>query len=154
MDPATPNQNDVENNKKKKKELTNSNRKSVILTLQPLFKNGKFPHGVFTKIGKSFGVHSSTVKKIWDTHGHLGENALNEPAANFSNRQNRGRARVYQRDGRLVDAVKALPVSTRCTVRNLATSLKVSKSTVHRFLKKDQILTRQSSAIKPVLTTQ
>ena len=51
--------------------------------------------------------------------------------------------------------IKSLPTSTRHTSRDLASALKVGKTTILRFLKDtDGVLQRHTNAIKPSLTPE
>ena len=152
MDPQTPDNNKPEGNKKGKKELTDSNRKALVVTLQSTLKDGRFPHGTLTKVGKQFGVHRSTVKKIWQEKSHLARDALSIEAEWFSSRSNRGVKKILFRDDAFVETVQKIPVSQRRTIRDMAMALNVSVGCVHKMVHDEGILRKHNSSIKPTLT--
>ncbi len=54
--------------------------KSTFMTLEPLCKDGSFEYGVLTRIGKNFGVHRTTIKKLWNANTAFAGQALSIPA--------------------------------------------------------------------------
>jgi hypothetical protein len=151
---STPEPNDnVAIKGQKIKELTNSNRKSIVLSIASLSKDGVVPRGVFGSVAKNFEVHRTTVKRLWDQYSDVAGNALNIPAKKFSRRGNRGCPRVYEATEEFLECVKALPISQRRTLRDLGSSFNIGKSTISKLVH-DGALRKHSSAIKPMLTEE
>lgn len=151
MDCTPERQSNNEQEVQTRNELSNSARKSIVLTLVPLFENGTFGRGVLTEVGQTFGVHRSTVKRIWDQNAHLADDAVNISAANFSKRANRGRTRVYNVSNDLVEEIRQIPVSERRTLRDLSGALQIPLASVHKLVS-EGALRRHTSAVKPTLT--
>ncbi len=123
------------------------------MTLEPLCKDGSFEYGVLTRVGKNFGVHWTTVKKLWNANAAFAGQALSIPAEKFSRREQRGRTRVYDRGEELIERVKSIPISRRRTYRDLAAELDIPLATIYRIII-DGAFRKHSSSLKPILTEE
>ena len=68
---------------KKAKELSNSDRKAIVIAIAAHCKDGLPPRGIFEKISLTVGVHQTTINTIWKTHGLYADQALSLPVDFF-----------------------------------------------------------------------
>jgi len=108
---------------KKQKGLTNSGQDVLFMTLKPLCKYGSFEYRVLTRVGKNFGVHHTTIRKLWNANVAFAGQALSTPAKKFSHQEQCGRAHVYDCSEELIECVKKIPISQHRTYCDLAAEL-------------------------------
>ena len=124
--------------------LTDDERQAVYEMVLSKMTNGKPAKGSFTAIAGQFRVHPLTVSRIWKAGAKsIAEGSI---CANVSSkRKGKCGKKAIEID---LDAVKAVPLSQRGTLRSLAAAIGIPKSTLHRKFKEGQ-LRRHSNAIKP-----
>ena len=87
------------------------------MTIASHLKDGVLPLGIFKKISKMLGVHSTMVNWIWKNYGQYASQALSMPDAHFFHR---GRTHVYWPDKTILDHVKSTPISQQRTRKDIA----------------------------------
>jgi len=128
----------------------------LVLTIQPDDAAMKLGRGAITAAADAFHVSRITIRKIW-------QRAL----ANFRNpnirsfisspckKGNCGRNQKWNRE-EVSEAVKALPLHQRRTIRSLAHALRMPKSTLWDMKddKRDAVIMPVTIALKPLLTEE
>jgi DNA invertase Pin-like site-specific DNA recombinase len=154
MEQGGPNRLPAPSNSKMKREMTDDERKEAFTMLEMMMKNGKLQHGSFTIVAKKFGVHVSTISRIWARGRRAHADGLNKKPDVRSLKFNRGRLPKYIKDDFDHD-MQLLPLSKRKTLRSLASSLGLSLTTTHRMVSHDDsTVYRHKSSLKPSLTEQ
>jgi hypothetical protein len=135
--------------------LTEEERKQVVHELLAASVPGEneriLPAGTAPAVAESFGVHTSTVRRIWVAAKKKRErNGVWSATPQKKGRC--GRKSVYDPD-EIDAAMKAIPVTDRGTMRATAKNLGVALGTVHKF-KKIGLIKAHTNAIKPLLTEE
>jgi hypothetical protein len=156
---------DVANNNKKRN-LTTAERMCCFNMLYGKWHNGLLERGSINDAAIFFDVHRNTIRALWRANlDDLSEFLSNHPDAtrkdylcnekNFENGNSRktGRPRKYDRD-ELKEATKKVPFRLRKDLRSYADAVSVPKTTLHRILKKENVLRRTCNKLKPCLTEE
>ena len=134
---------------KKSRELSFEERISIASILQTLVTNDKLRKGAHEEVAKKFGVHRTTVARIWYGAKKNEFNPLTKIDAVRSLKGNRGAKPIYDVE-ELQAAIKKLRPEQRLTLRGTGASVGVSASHVFR-LKKAGHVKRASLSMKPQL---
>ena len=117
----------------KKREMSKNQRIQMVSMLQTLQTENSMRRGAFTIVAKCFGVAHSTVHCLWNrvvcmhTSGHIISLEFH------SHKKYCGRWPMYPSEF-IHEGIKNIPLCKRQTQRKLATSLGVSKTTVHHWI--------------------
>ncbi|VFQ63452.1 unnamed protein product [Cuscuta campestris] len=123
----------------------NQKRKRVADVLLEKSKDGKLQHGLISKVAEEFSFTRKNVSNIWQIPKAQLESGLPiDVQCHWKGSCGRKRVPVD------MEKLAAIPLSRRKNMRALSFAMEVSKSTVHRWLKRKDIR-RHSSAIKPYL---
>ena len=134
----------------KYKELRRQDRGRAMAILLTFNLNGTLPRGVLSGVAEMFGVHRSTISRLWErAQKSRVENVINSPEIS-SNARARGRLPICSSPD-VREAVKNVPLMKRRTQEQLSTVLGVSRSTVQRLVKKGT-LRCHTNTLKPFLT--
>lgn len=138
-------------NKTRKRNLTNPERQALFQELLKRSKDGKLQHGTIRETATRFNISERTVSRIWKRGSETATNYLTPGNVDSRKKGNSGRKKKSLSE--IHSKIKAAPYNKRTTLRSLAESTGISKSTLHRSKKRGDIL-RHSSSIKPSLTHQ
>jgi hypothetical protein len=126
-------------------------RYAVFFYLYSASKDGKVPHGYFSKAEKKFSVSLSTIQRIWKRGlVHLSTQSIDSLNLD-DNRKNSGCRPKYNRDV-LKEKILDIPGLNRQTFRDAAAGLNISVSLAHKLCKKEKIFKTVTLAVKPELT--
>ena len=133
-----------------RREMRPQDRGRAMVLLLALAKNGKLPHGAISDVAKKFGVHRTSISKLW-ARAKLTRvsGVINSPEMR-SKACRRGRKRIYL-SPIVREAVKSIPLLRRTTQRKLSAELDVGKGTVQRW-KERGILKSHTNSLRPYLT--
>ncbi|GJX13706.1 hypothetical protein Tco_0205464 [Tanacetum coccineum] len=131
-----------------KKNTTYEERQAIYQALLQESFNGQLRKGSISEVASSFSVCPKTVSRIWYRAKFQVDHGLN---VDLSSKMPTvvGRKRV-QID---MDEVSQVPLRLRTSIRSLAKSMDVSKSTMHRRIK-EGVLRPHANVIKPSLTSE
>ncbi|KAL2935755.1 Histone-lysine N-methyltransferase SETMAR [Bienertia sinuspersici] len=131
----------------KLKVLKNHERNRVATTLLAQSHNcTKLPHGIINKLATEWGVSRHTIQRIW--RETLKQYRVGSAIDLHTKKAGRvGRKRYTLQTSQLTE----VPLRQRTTLRSLAGALNISKSTVHRMVKRGEIKSH-SNPMKPQLT--
>ncbi|XP_042051355.1 uncharacterized protein LOC121796606 [Salvia splendens] len=125
----------------------NSQQKNLIAQfLLQRSKAGVLPRGSFTEAAKRFNIHKRTALRIWQISKQQIDRG--EPV------MMQGKATGYQHKDKLMqdeEKFRNLSMLERSTIRKVASKMEVSKTTIGRFIKSNQ-LKPHTSVVKPILT--
>lgn len=129
------------------KNLSNKDRWAIYNALMERTTAGKKKNDTTREVSNLFGVSISTVQRIWNR----AKETANDGDINVSHRRsgNCGRKQISLD----LSKVRDTPLHKRTTLRSLSASLGMSKTTLHRRVKKGDIR-RHTNAIKPGLTEE
>lgn len=129
-----------------KKHTSHAQRQDIYQALLQQSSNGELRRGSISDVAALFGVSKRTVSRIWK---RVKLQAENGSTIDLSSKKLQvvGRKRV-QLD---LNQVSQIPLCRRTTIRSIAKSLGVSKSTLQRRIKEGE-LRPHTNAIKPDLT--
>ena len=156
-----------ENNKKK--ELSTNNRQAAFLVLWSKQQSGDLKDGSFGEVAKLFGVHKSTISRLWRAmnkkiednmleageagDGEFNVNQLLTDMEFFrSGKFNRGRPKKWDRST-MKEEIRRIPLGERTNWRALSVNVGIPKSTLHD-MRRQGTFKRHSSALKPRLTEE
>ncbi|VFQ77118.1 unnamed protein product, partial [Cuscuta campestris] len=123
----------------------NQKRKRVADVLLEKSKDGKLQHGLISKVAEEFSFTRKTVSNIWQiAKAQLDSGLPIDVQCHWKGSCGRKRVPVD------MEKLAAISLSRHKNMRALSFAMEVSKSTVHRWLKRKEIR-RHSSAIKPYL---
>ena len=116
---------------------------------------GPLPYGSMSVVAKKIDVSRATVSRLWklattcrsDDHGNNSSFPKDEIK---SRKHERGRKQKWDPEA-VKDAIKETPFKNRRTFQALASQLEVPPTTLRR-MRKQQLICRHSSALKPSLT--
>ena len=157
---ATANTN---NDAPKRRELPVEERMLAFQMVYGESKDGRPARGSITQVARMFSVHPKTIGRLWRTiHPNLvdyinenGQDGYKDfclDADNFRTDANlRGRKKKHDRV-EIVECVSQIDLNDRKTIRTMAKKLDIPKSSLHNCIKKENILQRYRSTLKPVLT--
>ncbi|XP_057250602.1 uncharacterized protein LOC130591341 [Beta vulgaris subsp. vulgaris] len=130
----------------KKPNLPNNLRRQLVLDLfSAASAELVLPRGMVTHVVLQYAISRFTVNRIW---GEAKRQKLAGLEVNVSSKKtNSGRKPLITDE----EALRAVPLKQRTTMRSFATALEVSPSTIYRLLKKG-ILRSHTNSIKPKLT--
>ena len=134
-------------------ELTEKQKRAVLGALLSMRENGVLPHGSQAKIARNLSVLRFAVGRLWRAaeSSRLDPNGvIHSPDVSSKNKgNNREMKKVYDRE-QMKEAILAIPLWKRSTVRNLAAELKMPKSTLHDILKKekDEVIHHHTNRLK------
>ncbi|XP_042065382.1 uncharacterized protein LOC121808885 [Salvia splendens] len=126
--------------------LTSPKKNLIAQFLLQRSTTGVLPRGSCAEAAKKFNIHKRTAKRIWHISKHQIDRG--EPV------MMQGKVTGYQHKDKLMldeDKFRNLSILERSTIRKVASKMEVSKTTIGRFLKSNQ-LKPHTSAIKPTLT--
>ena len=112
-------------------------------------------HGAMSRCAKKFGVSVPAIASLWK---HMKVN-FTQGILSISPTKKKPRPLLYCRE-ELMEQVKALPHHQRRTIRDMATALGISKSTLHNILRSEtaadgtQYLIAHTSSLLPLLTDE
>ncbi|KAL4564074.1 hypothetical protein LXL04_028124 [Taraxacum kok-saghyz] len=129
-----------------KKHTSHAQRQAIHQALLQQSSNGELRRGSISDVAALSGVSKRTVSRIWKRAKVQAENGSTIDLSSMKLKVV-GRKRV-QLD---LNQVSQIPLRRRTTVRSIAKSLGVSKSTLHRRIKEGE-LRPHTNAIKPDLT--
>ena len=148
-------------NRKHNKEITSSLRKVLYYELCAMAKDGAIPKGSYAIVGAHHGVAGRQVGRAFlemseriKTYMEAGGNQLDGPLPDYlfdNNRKNCKGLLKYDREALSV-AIKATDIKERKTYRKMASTMGVSKTTLHRLCAKEEFLRRWTASLKPTLT--
>ncbi|KAL9666222.1 hypothetical protein QQ045_000546 [Rhodiola kirilowii] len=117
----------TEHHEPKQTRLSSEQRIQVLSLLLNKASEGKLPHGAAVEAADKFKVSTRTIRRIWKTAKQQ-ENAMQ--SYNVSTKyHNCGRKRIQVE----IEAITTLNMGDRSCIRNLASKVGISKSTVHRL---------------------
>jgi transposase len=123
---------------RRRKFLSNEDRKAISHLMSLYYnRDGKLKRGTYKFIASLYSVSISTIKRIWKRTKETGEVCHKKT-------KNCGRKRVQIDHNQF----RQIPLSKRSTLRDLASALNISKSSLQRAQKRGTIR-RHSNAIKP-----
>jgi hypothetical protein len=144
----------------KKRNLTSEERRAIvsrlILSIKPDDPDLKLGRGVITATANSYHVSRITIRKVWQ---RALANYRNPNIRSFMSspqkKGNCGRKQKWNRE-EVREAVKALPLFQKRTIRSLAQALGIPKSTLFDLKedKTDTVIMPASIALKPLLTEE
>ncbi|RHY78169.1 hypothetical protein DYB30_014406 [Aphanomyces astaci] len=126
------------------RELSSSDKVTVIQRLQPFLKKDKLACGAFKHVVEQLSLDPRAVASTWRLFSTAGAMKYNKPG-NVGPKPTHSPALIRQ----LVGAI--IPVEQRSTYRDMAAATGLTLGTLSRHLKKGT-LQRRSSRIKPLLT--
>ena len=132
--------------------LTEHDRQALLGYFANNLQDGELVHGAMAKAGRIFGVHRSTISRLWGTWKVQNGDA---PILTWNvelDSKNSSRAVVYDRET-LQEHVWAIPVSHQTSLCLLSANLSVPYSTVQRTLKRD-VFYCHISRLKPSLSEE
>ena len=147
----------------KRKELTGKERQNVVTRLLWELKDGhrnaKFAPGVLTAVAEEFHVSHHTIRRVWKRAVQNFEDPnVRQLRASPLKARNCGRKKKWNRD-EVRDAIKAIPLHRRRTIRALAAALGIPSTTLFMMTKKktddddeEPVIIPCTSALKPALT--
>ena len=140
------------------KVMSESQRMRAFLMVKAMVKDGKVPHGGFTKVAKTFGVTRFTISRLWARAGSARTIPLIKSPIQLKVCKRTGRPPKYDKAD-LRAQVKSIPLKQRKCIRDLSERLHVPKSTVHLLVSakhegKKNGFRCHSSSLKPMLTEQ
>jgi len=120
-------------------------------------KNGEFrlAHGALQACARKFNCHHGTIGKIWKRAcASRADPNIQAYRATPQKKGNSGRRQIYDREA-LAEALSALPIRKRRTLRAMAKRLGLSKSTLHRMVgEDDKFILPHTNKLKPTLTEE
>jgi DNA invertase Pin-like site-specific DNA recombinase len=121
-------------------------RQQVYQALLMRSKNGRLGKHDTTIVSQQFGVKIRTVQRIWER----GKNQLaqNIPVKVPNLKKGRSGRKATPIN---LDHLRNIPLQQRMTLEDVSSRLGVSKTVIHRYLKKG-MLRHHSSSVKPYLT--
>jgi phosphoribosyl-AMP cyclohydrolase len=129
---------------KKKKNLTNIERRAVYNVLLAYTDGERLMKGVLDMVGSQFSISRSTVQRIWRRGKNSGV------YADVSHKRSNCGCKRKEID---FNKIREIPLRKRTDVRTLSCAMNVSKSTLHRYIKLG-VIRRHSNAIKPSLNEE
>ncbi|KAL2923733.1 Homeobox-leucine zipper protein HDG5, partial [Bienertia sinuspersici] len=106
----------------------------------------KLPHGIINKLATEWGVSRHTIQRIW--RETLKQYRAGSAIGLHTKKARRGGRKRYTLQ---TSQLTEVPLRQRTTLRSLASALNISKSTVHRMVKRGEIKS-YSNLMKPQLT--
>ncbi|KAL5728781.1 hypothetical protein ACHQM5_001821 [Ranunculus cassubicifolius] len=116
---------------KSRKNLTNEERQNIFEAVSKQCYNGKIKKGAFTNVAALFSVTPRTIQKIWMRGKTCIDNGVKVDVAHRLTERT-GRKRI-QIDPRLISGSK------ETSIRSLAKTANMAKSTVHRRIKEARL---------------
>ena len=126
--------------------LSNDQRHCIVCNLFEHSKDGKAKHGNIGELASKYNVSRRTITLIWNKGKHQRSQGL-EVDVRGKIKGKKGKAKIIPP----LQLVKSLPIGKRRTIRRLAISINIKKTTVWNWIKAG-ILESHTSAIKPDLT--
>ena len=108
--------------------------------------------GAVGQAAKKFKMSERNVRKLWNK---ALENRKTNGVYAVPNKiqENSGRNKMYNRE-EVMEALEAVPASSRATMRSTALALGVSVRFVHSLVRDEKVIHPHNNAIKPYLTEQ
>ncbi|RHY95818.1 hypothetical protein DYB35_002837 [Aphanomyces astaci] len=125
------------------RELSSSDKVTIIQHLQAFIKKGKLPRGAYKQAAEQLNMNPRTVGRVWRTFCSRGTTVSNKAGKV-------GPEPMYSTD-RVQQLVQSIPADQRSTFRDMAAATGMTLGTLSRHLKKGT-LQRCSRRIKPLLT--
>jgi len=111
-------------------------------------ENGKLKYGILKKTAEKFGVSARTVVRLWK---RVSDSPDGMSVKEALTKKYTGRKHIPQEE--LLAKLKGVPIFRRSTLRSTAFACGISKSSLHRALKRKSIV-KYRSYVKPVLTPE
>lgn len=139
-----------------RKELTDTEKKCAFKTLETMVENGKLSHGAITKTAKLYCTSRTAMSRIWkagvEFEGNTRKILSMDSARVGSARADCGRKAKYPMDD-FASSLKKVPIVKRKTLRDIADTLAVPLTTLHRMKgREDASFRSHTNTIKSVLT--
>jgi len=145
--------------KRKWPEFTEDEQKSIILALleRGSMENGKFrlARGTLFAVAKKFACYHGTISCIWKRAQASREDPNIQAYQATPQKKGRyGRRQIYDRE-EMAEALKALSIWKRHTLRSIAKQLGISKTTLlHMKNESEKYILPHSNKVKPYLTEE
>lgn len=135
----------------RKPQLRPEDRIRLLSQLMHLADRWTLPWGARERLAHDFGVHRTTVSRLWKRACQSFLENPDEPL-NVDSRKKRqcGRKKVFDRQN-LVHAAKTSNLLLRQSMSALAGRIGCSKATVYRLIKDEKIFRPHSSTLKPTI---
>ena len=137
---------------KKTKEMSNSDRERVVLTLIESMVDGQLPKGKISEVAADMSFSRQTISSIWGTSKRARANgnfSLSAVHKKISQRQGNFKYNLQE----LGESLEALPDGRRETLRDLAKALSVSTTTIKKAMNAGEVVPH-TDTIAPALTEQ
>ena len=117
------------------KELTEKDKRAILGALLAAQVDGELPHGERAKIAKKLGFAPKSVGRLWTSAKITRAKGSVHTPEIISKKQGISKEfrKIYDRE-QMKEAILAIPLWKRTTVRNLAHELNMPKSTVQDIL--------------------
>jgi hypothetical protein len=112
---------------------------------------GKLRLGSIEDAAKKFDIGREAVSRLWNNSTTTRLQQYPDWNEILSKKNERGRKPLYDREA-VKEACKEVARKKRKTIRALASSIDIPRSTIHRMKALDKIFVRHTSSLKPVLT--
>ena len=133
------------------RELSDDSRIAVFQELLAKSTNGKLPKRAVVETAEKFKTSTRTVKRIWQRRKDA---TSPEEVVDALRSRRKGRCGRPRKDAdAVIDALRAVPLRHRRTLRHAAEATGIAKSTLRRCLKEQEIK-RVRPSLKPLLTDE
>lgn len=113
------------------------------------FENGKLKRKTYAKAAEKYNVILSTVKRLWKRVTNRGDGVTELGAIRKKYKGRSGRPPISKEW--ISEQMKKVPLHQRQTIRSTAFACKMSKSALHRAIKRASVVKYRSN-VKPLLT--
>ncbi|CAN0057340.1 unnamed protein product, partial [Scytosiphon promiscuus] len=118
--------------KRKRKNLSDSDREAVLRTLLGCSRDGKVPRGDFEVVGEKFGTTRHTTSRLWKRY--QAELALGESNPSVSCRRKGNAGRKPKDLEPFKEGLKQVPLTARTTQRAMAKAIGLPPRTMRRHM--------------------
>ena len=116
------------------RELTEKQKREILGACLAMRVNGDLPRGSFAKIARNMSVGAKSVARLWlAAESTRAAEKVASPDCRMKKAAPREYRKIYDRE-QMKEAILAIPLWKRTTVRNLAHELNMPKSTVQDIL--------------------
>ena len=133
---------------KKSRELSEDEREHMLQLLLLHSEKGVLGRSILREVSSLFHVHPTTGWRLWVSACQYAHNNPNQKVLSLSRKNLTGARKKFFLTR---EDILAIPLHLRKTQRSIAKRLKVSQTTVTRFIRNDE-LRRVRSTLKPTLT--
>ena len=125
-------------------------RQMILNFLLKRFQKGVLDRGALQHAADRFGRAKSTISMFWSNWKKT--YSIDSSFKRVSSSKDHSITKWINRNY-IETQLKKVRVSERTSIRAVASQLRISKTTVHRLLRKEKLLRVHSSGLKPALTT-